>query len=47
MNRVPINKKDVDSIFVLGFTSMMVYGWKGMKKGFLELYMERAISVLL
>jgi len=26
MNRVPINKKDVDSIFVLGFTSMMVYG---------------------
>jgi len=31
MNRVPINKKDVDSIFDLGFTSMVVCGWKWVK----------------
>jgi len=31
MNRVPINEKDVDSIFDFGFTSMMVCGWKELK----------------
>jgi len=31
MNRVSINEKDVDSIFDLDFTSMLVCGWKGLK----------------
>lgn len=29
MNRVQINEKNVDSIFDLGCTSMVVCGWKG------------------
>jgi len=31
MNRVPIKENDVDSIFDLGCTSMVVCGSKGMK----------------
>jgi len=54
MNRVQINEKDVDSIFDLDCTSMvMICGWKGIRvqndheKRFLEIYIERTISVLL
>jgi len=31
MNRVHINEKDVDSIFDIGSTSIMICGWKGMR----------------
>jgi len=31
MNRVPINEKDVDSIFDLAFTSMVICWWNGLK----------------
>jgi len=31
MNRVWINEKDVDLIFDLGFTSMVVCRWNGLK----------------
>jgi len=31
MNRVQINEKDVDSIFDLGSTSMVICGWKGVR----------------
>jgi len=53
MNRVQINEKDVDSIFDLGYTSMVIYGWNGVrvqndhKKGFFKIYMERTILILL
>jgi len=31
MNREHINEKDVDSIFDLGCTSMVICGWKGVR----------------
>jgi len=49
MNRVHINEKDVDSIFDLWwFVDERGRGFKMiMKEGFLQIYMKRAILVLL
>jgi len=53
MNKVQINEKDVDSIFDLGCTSMVICGWKRVRvqndneiRVFTNLH-EEAILVLL